>query len=162
MIPSSSMWEENYFKKKISLPDSKEFHQNYTWVKYVLRKKLIVFPYRRKLPWANRMQTNTQASQVRKCFSCSQNIPTTLASKDKQNQFDMLAQHVWLVLVFPWAAKVPAPASENGCLIENHQQSPTPPTCISRSAWLNLGELTESLTKWLCWKQGCLDRKNVF
>lgn len=57
------MWEENYFKKKISLPDSKEFHQNYTWVKYVLRKKLIVFPYRRKLPWANRMQHTSFASQ---------------------------------------------------------------------------------------------------
>lgn len=40
------------------------------------------------------MQIDVQAPQVRKRFACSQNIPTTFASKDKQNLFDMLTQHV--------------------------------------------------------------------
>lgn len=58
-------------------------------------KKKAVFSYKKKLYWANCLQTSFISFKCYKSGSVLPTIPTSFASKGyKQNQFDMLAQQL--------------------------------------------------------------------
>lgn len=107
--------------------------KNSTWAKlnsnmYKEKKKKAVFSYKKKLYWANCLQTCFISLKCYKSGSVLPTIPTSFASKGyKQNLFDTLAQQVWLLLIFPMNGQGPSSSLPERLI---NQESPTnPPTC---------------------------------